>query len=77
MRQRRVETRKPGVVSRIINGVEVREEQAEITLKDADPLYGRLRIVNFLADEKGNKQRLKEGDGVDVVVSSSQETETD
>ena len=67
---RKAETHKPGNVSRIIDGVELKQEVAEISL--TDPAYGKLRIVNFLADEMGKKLRLKEGDVVDVVISSSE-----
>ena len=50
---RKAETHKPGNVSRIIDGVELKQELAEIIL--TDPAYGKLRIVNFLADEMGKK----------------------
>ena len=68
--RRRAETHKPGRVTKIVDGVEVREELAEITLEGTDPMYGKLRIVNFLMDEMGQKHRLQEGDGVDVIVGS-------
>jgi hypothetical protein len=68
----KAETHKPGRVSKIIRGVEVKEERAEITLESTDPLYAKLRIVNVLMDEMGEKQRLKEGDGVDVVIGSDE-----
>ena len=67
---RKAETHKLGSISRIVDGAEVKEELAEISL--TDPAYGKLRIVNFLADEMGKKLRLKEGDVVDVVISSSE-----
>ena len=35
-------------------------------------MYGKLRIVNFLMDEMGQRHRLQEGDGVDVVVGSDE-----
>jgi hypothetical protein len=66
---REAETHKPGSVSGILVGVE-NEEFAEITL--TDPADGKLRIVNFLVDEMGKKLRLKEGDVVDVIISSSE-----
>jgi hypothetical protein len=69
---RRAETHKPGKVTKIVDGVEAREELAEITLEEADPMYGKLRIVNFLMDEMGQKHRLQEGDGVDVIVGSDE-----
>jgi hypothetical protein len=70
--RRRAETHKPGKVTKIINSVEVREELAEITLAGIDPAHAKLRIVNFLTDELGKELRLKEGDGVDVVVGSDE-----
>jgi hypothetical protein len=70
--RRRAETHKPGRVTKIVDGVEVREELAEITLEGTDPMYGKLRIVNFLMDEMGQKHRLQEGDGVDVVVGADE-----
>ena len=68
--RRRAETHRPGKVTKIVEGVEVREELAEITVQGSDPMYGKLRIVNFLIDEMGQKHRLQEGDGVDVIVGS-------
>ena len=68
--QREAETHRSGSVSRIIDGVELKEEVAEISL--ADPAHGKLRIVNFLVDEMGKKLRLKEGEEVDVIVSSTE-----
>jgi hypothetical protein len=66
----KAETHKPGTVSRVIKGPEVKEEQVEVRIEGTDPLYGKIRIVNFLCDEMGKKHPLKEGDGVDVVISS-------
>jgi hypothetical protein len=68
--RRRAETHRPGKVTKIVEGVEVREELAEITMQGSDPMYGKLRIVNFLIDEMGQKHKLQEGDGVDVIVGS-------
>ena len=70
--RRRAETHKPGRVTKIVNDVEVREELAEITVQGSDPMYGKLRIVNFLMDEMGQRHRLQEGDGIDVVVGSDE-----
>jgi hypothetical protein len=68
--KRKPETHGSGSVSRTIDGVELKEELGEISL--ADPSNGKLRIVNFLVDEMGKKLRLKEGDEVDVIVSSAE-----
>ena len=70
--RRKAETHKPGRVTKIVNGVEVKEELAEITLEGTDPAHAKLRIVNFLMDEMGKKQQLQEGDAVDVVVGSNE-----
>jgi hypothetical protein len=68
--RRKAEAHKPGKVTKIVDGVEAREQLAEVTVEEADPMYGKLRIVNFLMDEMGQKHRLQEGDGVDVIVGS-------
>ena len=68
--RRKAETHKRGTVLRVVDVPEVKERQAEIRIDDADPLYGKIRIVKFLSDEAGKKKRLKEGDGVDIIVAS-------
>lgn len=68
--RRKAEIHKPGTVLRIVDVPEIKEQQAEIRIDGADPLYGKIRIVNFLSDEAGKKMRLKEGDGVDLIVGS-------
>jgi hypothetical protein len=70
--RRRAETHKPGKVSKIIEPPAVTTEQAEITVQGTDPLYAKIRIVNFLSDEMGRAARLKEGDGVDVAIRSDE-----
>jgi hypothetical protein len=70
--RRRAETHKPGKVSKIIKPPSVKTEQAEITLQSTDPLYAKIRIVNFLSDEMGKSTRLKEGDAVDVAIRSDE-----
>jgi hypothetical protein len=68
--RRKAETRKRGTVLRVVDVPEVKEQQAEIRIDGSDPLYGKIWIVNFLSDEAGQKIRLKEGDGVDVIIAS-------
>jgi hypothetical protein len=68
----KAEARKSGKVTKIVNGGEVREELAEITVEGTDPAHAKLRIVNFLMDEMGKRQQLQESDGVDVVVGSDE-----
>jgi hypothetical protein len=68
--RRRIETHKLGKVTKIIPVPEVREEQAEVEIEGAHPLYGKIRIVNFLRSPEGESVRLSEGDDVDVVIGS-------
>ncbi len=70
--RRKAETHIPGRVTKIVNGVEVKEELAEITVEGTDPAHAKLRIVNFLMDDLGKKHQLQEGDAVDVVVGSNE-----
>lgn len=70
--RRRAEKHNPGKVSKIITPPAVKIEQAEISLQGIDPLYGKIRIINFLTDEMGKQTSLKEGDGVDVAISSDE-----
>jgi hypothetical protein len=69
-KRRKAEIRKPGIVLRIVNVPEVKEQQAEIRIDGADPLYGKIRIVNFISGEPGKKIRLKEDDSVDIIIGS-------
>lgn len=68
--RRRAETHKPGSVAKIIKASDVADEQAEIRLDDTDPARGKLRIVNTLFDDTGQKHRLQEGESVDVIIGS-------
>lgn len=61
---------KPGKVSKVIHETAITEERAEIQIESADPVHAKIRIVNFSSDELGKTLRLKEGDGVDVIVGS-------
>jgi hypothetical protein len=70
--RRRIETHKPGKVTRIIPVPEVTEEQAEVEIEGAQPLHGKVRIVNFLRSPKGESVRLIEGDDVDVVIGTDE-----
>jgi hypothetical protein len=51
--RRKAEIHKMGTVLRIVDVPEIKEQQAEIRIDGADPLYGKIRIVNFLSDESG------------------------
>jgi hypothetical protein len=70
--RRRIETHKGGKVTKIIPVPEVREEQAEVEIEGANPVFGKIRIVNFLRGSKGESVRLSEGDDVDVVIGSDE-----
>ena len=68
--RRKIETHKPGKVTKIIPVPEVKEEQAGVEIEGAEPLHGKIRIVNFLRSPKKKKVRLSEGDDVDVVIGT-------
>lgn len=45
-------------------------EKAQIEVQGADDLYREIRIENEMADEKGDKVRLKQGAEVDVILEA-------
>ena len=45
-------------------------EKAEIVIHEADDLYKEIRIENVVTDEKGEKDKLKQGEQVDLVVET-------
>jgi hypothetical protein len=45
-------------------------EKAEIDVHEADPLYREIRVDSTVADEHGEKAKLKEGEKVDVIVET-------
>lgn len=45
-------------------------EKAEIVIHEADELYKEIRIENVVTDESGGKDKLKEGEQVDLVVET-------
>jgi len=58
-------------VKKIIKPVSPTEpEKAEIDVHDADPLYREIRVDSTVADEHGEKGKLKEGEKVDVIVEA-------
>ena len=60
-----------GTVQKVIKPISPNQpEKAQIDIQDADELYREIRIENELADEKGDKTKLKEGAVVDVVVEA-------
>ena len=59
-----------GVVQKIINPLDSKEEKAEIAIQEADDLYKEIRIENTLENAAGEKLRLKRGAEVDVHIEA-------
>ena len=58
-----------GSVKKVIRPVLPHEpEKAEIVIDEADDLYKEIRVENVVTDEKGEKDSLKQGEDVDIVV---------
>ena len=58
-------------VKKIIKPVASTEpEKAEIDIHEADPLYREIRVDSTVANEHGEKAKLKEGEKVDVIVEA-------
>jgi hypothetical protein len=51
-------------------------EKVQISVDEADELYREIRVENVLADENGEKIRLKPGADVDVVVEADTDATT-
>ncbi len=45
-------------------------EKAQIAVERADYLYREIRVPNVVADEEGNRTRLKEGAKVEVTIEA-------
>lgn len=60
-----------GTVQRIIKPVAPSEpEKVQIEVDGADDLYREIRIENEVADEHGEKAKLKPGAEVEVIVEA-------
>ena len=60
-----------GTVQKIIKPIIPTEpEKAEIGVHEADDLYREIRVENVLTDEKGEKEQLKPGADVDVIIEA-------
>ena len=62
-----------GTVEKIIAEPFSKNEKAEISINDADPLYKEIRIENRLEDEEGKEVVLKPGADVDVTIEAESE----
>jgi len=61
-----------GTVKKVIKPVVAHEpEKVEIQIPEADELYQEIRIENVVTDEKGKKDRLQQGEDVDIVVEAN------
>jgi hypothetical protein len=67
---KRLKTKKPGTVQKIVLDPYTRTEKAEIQVHDADELYREIRIDNTVEDENGHKAKLKKGAEVEVTVEA-------
>lgn len=60
-----------GFVKKVIKPILPKEiEKAEIQIDEADDLYKELRIENIVMDEKGQRDSLKQGEDVEIVVET-------
>ena len=64
----KAETHRPSTISNVIKISEQKGQQVAICFEDTPPPSGKTRLGDFLADEMSKKQRLKEGDTLDVVI---------
>lgn len=61
-----------GSVKKVIKSSTLSEpEKAEIVIHEAEDLYKEIRIENVVTDEKGKQDKLKSGEGVDVIVETN------
>jgi hypothetical protein len=67
---KRLKTKKPGTVRKIVTDPYTRTEKAEIQVHDADELYREIRIENTVQDENGHKAKLKQGAEVEVTIEA-------
>jgi hypothetical protein len=60
-----------GSVKKVIKPVLPNEpEKAEIEIHEAEDLYKEIRVENVVTDETGNKEHLKPGEDVDVILEA-------
>jgi len=62
----------PGVVEKVIKPfLPTEPEKAEISLKEADPLYAEIRVENTFQTKDGKTVGLKPGAEVDVTIEAN------
>ncbi len=68
----KVKTTLPARVEKVIHShPSSREpEKAQIAVEGADYLYREIRVPNVVADEEGNRARLKEGAKIEVMIEA-------
>jgi len=67
-----------GTVQKIVKSLHPQQpEQAQIDLHEGDHLYREIRVENVVADEQGQKARLKPGAEVDVVIEADSDAVTE
>jgi hypothetical protein len=60
-----------GIVQRIIKPLIANQpEKAEIEINEADDLYKEIRVENEVADDAGQKAKLKPGVEVNIIVEA-------
>jgi hypothetical protein len=60
-----------GTVEKVIKPAHSSQtEKAQIEIKEADDLYREIRVDNVLTDDHGRKERLEQGDEVDVTIEA-------
>jgi len=52
-------------------------EKAQVEVHEAEPLYREIRVENVLTDDNGEKQKLKPGAEVDVILEADSDAMTD
>ena len=60
-----------GSVKKVIKSpIPSEPEKAEIEIHEAEELYREIRIENVVTNEEGKKDKLKEGEDVDLIVET-------
>lgn len=66
-----------GTVQKIIKPVHPgMPEKAQIEVKDGEDLYREIRVENEVADDQGEKAKLKQGAEVDIIVEADSDATT-